>query len=130
MIVNCVALAGIGFGISLYLYLIEQKLKKEPGYKAACDINDRISCTKAMKSKYAGIFNVSNALLGMGYYLIVGILAFLGASHLLLLATIAGCICSAVLAYLLFFKIKTVCLMCCATYVINILLLVFAVMVR
>ncbi len=126
----CVVLAGIGFGISLYMYLLEQKVKNEPTYKPVCDIDDRISCTKAMKSKYANIFYFSNALTGMGYYLVVGILALFSASHLLLIATIAGCICSAVLAYFLIFKVKSLCILCTTLYIVNILLLIFAIMMR
>ena len=56
-----VLLAVLGFGISLYTYITEQKVKLNPEYKPVCDLSDRISCSKPMKSQYANIFFLSNA---------------------------------------------------------------------
>lgn len=119
-------LAALGFGISLYTYLLEKKIEREPDYKPACDINDRISCTKPIKSEYANIFYFSNALVGMVYYALIVVLGLLGVSKLLLIATIGGCLVSAILAYFLYFKIKSLCLLCTSLYIINIALLILA----
>jgi len=119
-------LAFIGFCISFYAYFVETKIKKEPEYKPACDINDRISCSKPILSEYGNIFYFSNGLMGMIYYLIVAALAFFDASQLVLIAAIGGCLASAVLAYILYFKIKSLCIVCMSLYIVNILILLFS----
>ena len=112
-------LAALGFTLACYTYFVERKLAVNPRYKPVCDINDMVSCTKPMKSKYANLFYVSNAVAAMGYYGLVIVLGLFGLTQLLMLATVAGVLVSAVLAYLLYFKIRTLCVLCTAMYVIN-----------
>jgi vitamin-K-epoxide reductase (warfarin-sensitive) len=126
MVMIIIILALIGFCISLYTYTVEKKIKDEPDYKPVCDLSDRISCTKPMKSPYANLFFASNAVAGMGYYLLVALLAFFNLNLLLVIATIGGCLVSAVMAYLLYFKIQSLCILCTSLYVVNILLLLCA----
>lgn len=130
MLVSILALAAIGFCISVYTYLLEKKIKSKPNYKPACDLSDRISCSKPMKSPYAALFYFSNAIVGVAYYLMIIVLALLQMNSLLLFATVAGCLVSAFLAYLLYFKIKSLCLLCTSLYIINILLLLLALRYR
>jgi vitamin-K-epoxide reductase (warfarin-sensitive) len=130
MLISILVLAAVGFCISLYTYLLEKKIKKQPNYKSVCDISDRVSCTKPMKSPYASIFYFSNAIVGVAYYLMIIVLALLQMHSLLLFATVIGCIASAFLAYLLYFKIKSLCLLCTSLYIINILLLLLAIRYR
>jgi len=117
------ALACLGFCISLYTYIIERKIKETPDFKPVCDISDRISCSKPMKSAYSNIFFFSNALVGMAFYVLVAFLAVLQIEWLLALVIISGCIVSCFLAYLLYFKVKSLCLLCTSLYIINFLLL-------
>lgn len=130
MLTSILILAAIGFCISIYTYLLELRIKKQPDYKPACDLSDRVSCTKPMKSEYSSIFYFSNAVVGAAYYLMIIALALLQMHSLLIFATVAGCLVSAVLAYLLYFRIKSLCLLCTALYVINILLLLLALRYR
>ncbi len=123
MITIIFILAVIGFCISLYTYLLEKKVKQNPGYKPVCDISDKISCTKPMKSAYANIFYISNALVGMVFYAVMAVGAFLNLHQLLFILACIGCIGSIVLAYFLFFKVKSFCLLCTSLYIINALLL-------
>jgi vitamin-K-epoxide reductase (warfarin-sensitive) len=125
MIAICI-LAIIGFCISLYAYFTESKIKEDPNYHPACDINDRISCSAPLKSEYSNIFYFSNALMGIAYYILVGVLAYFGLHRLLLVATAGGAFMSLILAYLLYFKIKSLCIVCTSLYIVNILLLLFA----
>jgi len=118
-------LAVVGLSISLYTYWLERKVKYEPDYKATCDLSDHVSCTKPMLSKYANIFYFSNALIGTSYYVLIALLAYFNAVHLLLLAALAGCCMSVFLGYLLYFKIKSFCILCTSLYVINFLILSF-----
>jgi len=124
MISSCVILAVLGFLISLYTYRTEEKIKTDPSFKPFCDISDRISCSKVVTSPYAKLFLVSNSVAGMAYYVFVAVVAALRYNHLLLAATIGGCAVSAVLAYILFAKIRTVCVLCISLYLVNVALLV------
>ena len=126
MINVIIILAIIGFCISLYAYFTESKIKEDPNYHPACDINDRISCSAPLKSEYSNIFYFSNALMGMVYYILVGVLAYFGLHRLVLVATAGGAFMSLILAYLLYFKIKSLCIVCTSLYIVNILLLLFA----
>ncbi len=117
-----IALACLGFVISFYTYYIEQKIRYNQSYKPVCDINERISCSKVMTSRYANIFFVSNSVLGMLYYLATAFVAYMGYSTILTIITILGVIASCGLAYILYFKIKSVCILCTSIYIINIAL--------
>lgn len=128
MILSIFILAFIGFCIALYDYMVEQKIKKTPDYKPACDLSERISCSKPIKSEYGSLFLVSNAIVGMVFYALIAALAWFNASLLLLLVALAGCLFSVYLAYILFFKIKAFCLVCVSLYLINILILVNAIL--
>lgn len=123
MMLSVFIVAVIGFCISLYTYLLEEKVKRNPEYKPACDISDRISCTKPMKSVYANLFYFSNALLGIAFYVLVAILALLEAHKLLVIAALCGCIVTCIFAYILYFKVKSLCLLCTSLYIINFILL-------
>lgn len=120
-------LAILGFCISVYAYFVESKMKADASYHPACDINDRISCSKALQSQYANLFFISNSLMAMGYYLAVAFLSYMGLHTLLMIATSLGVIASLGLAYLLYFKIKSICLVCTSLYIINVLLLLASI---
>ena len=122
MIASVFVLALLGLLVSFYAYRLEKKLKTDQNYKATCDISDTISCSKPILSEYGEIFGFSNALLGMLFYSLMAILAFMNKINLLFYLSIASLIASAFLAYLLYFRIKTLCLICTTIYAINILL--------
>lgn len=119
----------IGFCISLYTYITERKIAQNPSYKPFCDISDRISCTKVMKSAYANLFFYSNALISTIFYIIFFIVTLL--TPLLfksfiptLCLSVLACLASCILGYFLYFRIKTLCLLCTLLYIINFLLLI------
>ncbi len=118
-------LAAIGFFISVYAYFTESKIKEDPNYHPACDINDRISCSAPLKSAYSNIFYFSNATMGMIYYLLVGVLVYFNMHRVLLLASVGGLVTSIVLAYLLYVKIRSLCIVCTSLYIVNILIFLF-----
>lgn len=84
MIVSILVTALIGFCISLYIYLLEKKVKANPQYKPLCDLSDKISCTKPMKSAYASIFYFSNAIVALIFYSSVALLALIDAKTMLI----------------------------------------------
>ena len=42
-----------GIVISIYAYMVEMNIAQNPEYKPACDLSDKISCTKVMGSSYS-----------------------------------------------------------------------------
>jgi len=116
-------LSVIGFAISLYGFYIEEQLKKNPAYKPLCDLSDKASCTKPIKSSFGKIFGVSNTIIGMIFYAGIALLTCLGYHQLVLIGAIGACVVSVFLAYILYFKIKTICLICTLTYAVNVSLL-------
>jgi vitamin-K-epoxide reductase (warfarin-sensitive) len=120
MVIVLVILALLGFAVCLYAYVTEERLKINPNYKAACDISEMVSCTKPMKSAYASLFYVSNAVVGVLFYLVIAILAFIDQINLVFFAVSLSCIATLFLAYILYFKIRSLCLICTSTYIINI----------
>lgn len=41
----------IGLGLSVYAYIVENKLEVDENYEPMCDLHERISCTKAFGSE-------------------------------------------------------------------------------
>ncbi len=118
-------LALLGLGLSVYSWYVDYRVDNDKTYKASCDINDRMSCTKASKSPYGKTFGISNSFLGMLYYIVIFVLALRGNTVYLLAATSAGLIMSFYFAYLLYFKVKSFCIICNSVYLVNILLFIF-----
>lgn len=115
-------LAIIAFGLSWYAYHVEQFAGKKKGYHPACDINDNSSCSKAFTSEYGRTFGVSNGTLGMLLYVVMIVLALLGEVQWLFLISCLTVLVSIYLAYILYAKVKTFCVVCTSVYVLNILL--------
>ncbi|MDR3550476.1 MAG: vitamin K epoxide reductase family protein [Candidatus Babeliales bacterium] len=118
-----ITIATIGLCVSIYSYWIERKIKNEPTYKPACDLSDHVSCSKPMLSPYANIFYFSTAFTGTAYYALVLLLAYFNMVPLLLIAAIGACITSIILAYILYVKIQSLCILCTTLYIINFLIL-------
>jgi vitamin-K-epoxide reductase (warfarin-sensitive) len=121
-----VILALIGLALSLYAHHLEQQLKTDEQFRAACDINDRISCTRPLLSSYANFFYYSNSFLGIVFYSTLAVIAFCNLHTLVLLMAVAAMIATLILAYLLYFEIKSICLVCTSLYMVNILILLCA----
>jgi len=72
------------------------------------------------------MFYYSNSLIGALFYAAIIILQLLGFYLAIFYLAILGCLGSVVLAYILYFKIKTLCIVCTSLYLINALLLFFS----
>lgn len=112
----------IGLTISIYSITVERKLAQDMNYKAACDISDSISCTRPMLSEYNKMFGISNSLAAALYYGAVIITAIINIPLLLMIVVTTGLITTCIFAYILYFKIKSICLICTSLYLINIIL--------
>lgn len=124
MIASVLIIAAVGFIASLYSFFIEQKLKYNPAYKPICDISDRVSCTKPFASSYGNLFFLSNAVIGIFFYTFIIALAWCEYVALIFYCSLAAVIISIYLAYILYAKIKSLCLLCTAIYAVNLALLV------
>ena len=118
--------AFIGLLLSVYTLYVEKKTEKSASYKAACDISDKISCTKAFKSKYSRFAGLSNALYGLFLYLFILILTFYNNEKIIFFISTFAVLGSIYLAYISYFKLKNLCLVCTSIYLVNFLLLVFS----
>ena len=118
-------LAAIGFLLSCYALYVEKKAEHDKNYQPLCDISEKVSCTKAFKSKWGKTFGIANSVYGLLFYAFVFVITFVSIKLIFFLAVFSVLI-SFYLAYVLHFKLKTVCLVCYSTYIVNILLLVFS----
>jgi len=131
-----------GIGLSTYAYYVEYQLEHQTDYKPMCDIDETISCSKPFNSTFGRGFgivgnlmgdeghplNVPNSVYGIGFYSFLGMLFILGGRSRFLaefqfyLLILANCV-SVYLGYLLYAVLKTLCVVCFATYIVNFLLL-------
>ncbi|KAK3915877.1 Vitamin K epoxide reductase complex subunit 1-like protein 1 [Frankliniella fusca] len=136
-------LCAAGVGASYYSVFVEKALEQNEKYQALCDINEQVSCTKVFGTKYAKgfgvvgkylgekhILNQPNGVYGIVFYALLAFLSLVNISFLvniqLLLAFLSNGM-SVYLGYLLVYVIKSICVVCVATYVINFLILVFTI---
>lgn len=120
MIISIFILAIAGFLVSMYAIYIERKHAVDTEFKPVCEINDRMSCVRALSSTYSKLFGIPLAVYGLFFYATLAACAFFNVTNLVFLMAIAGLIATIIFAYLLFFKIKTFCFVCTTTYAINI----------
>lgn len=124
MIIASSLLAVAGITASAYAFWVERKIAHDHTYKPMCDLSDKISCSKVARSPYAQLFQFSNSMWGILFYISILCCSLLDYSKLLLILSIMGVVVSCGLAYILYTKIKSFCLVCTSLYIINILLLI------
>lgn len=117
---SIIILSSAGFFVSLYALFIERALRADATYRPACDISNRISCTKALLGPYNTMFGISRALWGLLFYALMAGAALLNMHVVVFWLSVAGLCASGVLAYVLYFKVRSFCLVCTTIYLINI----------
>ncbi|KAK9718663.1 Vitamin K epoxide reductase family [Popillia japonica] len=126
-----------GLALSIYAFIVEQAAEKDANYKAMCDINEFVSCTTVFKSEYAtgfglaskflgkdSFFNKPNSLFGMAFYSLLIVFAQVDSKPFAILNLIFSTLSvwlSVYLAYLLVFVIRSLCVICAGTYLVNII---------
>lgn len=130
MITSIFIIAAIGLCISVYGFFVEYKLNENPTYKPICDLSDRVSCSKTFLSPYGKLLKVSNTLLGVLFYSCMMLFAWLEYTTLIWYGALAAAVASVIFAYILFFKVRTVCLLCISIYLVNSVLVYVAYMIR
>lgn len=124
LIVALIAL--LGFCLTFYAYWVDRKLLQNSNYKPVCDISEKVSCSKPFASPYSQLLGFSNTIIGIVFYTSMFWLAITGFNKLLFIAAVGSAIASVYLAYILFAKVKSLCLICISIYIVNILLLIAA----
>jgi len=123
-------LAIIGIILSVYILYVQSRVKKSKRdgtkYQAACDINDKYSCTGVVVTKYGRVLYLSNALIGIMFYLLVIILEQLKQNKEIIYLSYFAVLFSAYLFFTANYKLKKQCIVCNITHIINILILAIA----
>lgn len=111
----------LGIAVSLFGLLLDFKVKADPNFKAACDISERSSCTKTLKSKYSRIlFGISNTYFGILFFGVIAWLAYVGGyQHEIFYSAAVGTLVSLWLALVIYFKQKNYCSLCIALVIIS-----------
>lgn len=131
------ALCVVGVGLSLYAFYVETRKANDPSYQAACDISERMSCSRVLTSRWArgfglfesdSILNLPDSLFGLIYYCLSFILNRSYRSktiaRLRVIFSIITNLGSIYLGYILYFVLNDICVVCCGMYIVNFIMLV------
>ncbi|XP_063706332.1 vitamin K epoxide reductase complex subunit 1-like protein 1 [Culicoides brevitarsis] len=132
----------LGTLISAYGSYVELTLEENENYEAMCDISEKISCSKVFSTEYGkgfgivgkvlgedSILNVPNGLFGLVFYPFFLVTAFIKCGKVARAQkwmALTSNFLSVYLAYLLYFVIQNLCVVCVALYIVNAFLLVFS----
>jgi vitamin-K-epoxide reductase (warfarin-sensitive) len=122
MMTTVIIICVVGLVISVYGIFVERKIQQDALYKPACDISDRISCSKAFLSPYGKMLGISNIWASAIYYLFIMAAAIMGYMTIVMIASAAGVLVSCYFAYILYFKVQSLCPICTSLYITNVVL--------
>lgn len=108
--------AVVGCIVSIYAAYVHRQRKRTLGYRAWCDINSAVSCSKAIGSRFGDILNVANGVYGAVFFVIVLVLGSLGWWALVFRLCVPASMVCLYLAYALYFDVKTICILCNLMY--------------
>ncbi len=118
-------LCAAGLALSAYSLYVEYNMKQAgPGlYKAACDINSFISCTRAFSSPFGHVlFGLPNSLFGLGFYPVLLLAVRLNQRPIASLLAVASSLFSVFLIGALIY-LRDICVVCIAVHIVNFSLL-------
>lgn len=140
------SLTFVGLLLSLYALHVEISKEKDENYTAYCDINENMSCSRVFGSRYGkgfgflgillgndSILNLPNPVYGIVFYgslMVLGEVDSYRVNTLQLGMAILSNIGSGYLAYILYFILHDLCLVCVTTYFVNAALLVCYILQR
>jgi vitamin-K-epoxide reductase (warfarin-sensitive) len=119
--------ASVGFLLATYAIYVERKLQKNAAYQPVCDIGNKVSCKAAFNSEYGKFLGISNAIFGIIFYTAFIATTYTQFTILLWSMSIASVLGSIYLAYISYIKLRNLCIVCTATYLVNTLLLIFII---
>ncbi len=119
-------LALAGLAVSLTSLYVHYQMLVDPSYTSFCDVNATVSCQQAYLSRYGSFYGVPTALFGAIWFGAVLVLAFVALAApepvresvplYLFVASTIGLAVVLYMAYAAFFVLKSVCVLCLATY--------------
>lgn len=138
IVLIAILLAGIaGFVVSIELTQIHYFTHADPTYHSVCAINETVNCETVAQSPYSVFMGLPISVWGLLAYTLIAVLAAwsllkirlhdLWARGVLFLLFTAAFVASALLAYLSFFRIDSMCLFCMSLYGINTLLFILGI---
>ena len=122
MMTTVIIICVVGLVISVYGIFVERKIQQDALYKPACDISARISCSKTFLSPYGKMLGISNIWVSAIYYCCIIAAAMMGYMTIVMIVSAAGVLVSCYFAYILYFKVQSLCPICTSLYITNALL--------
>ena len=104
----------VGFSFSLYLYLNGQD-------SLLCTFN---GCDLVLRSKFNKTLGVDNSILGILYFLTIGVLTYFNKEKILKILSTLGAIFALYLLFVMFFVLKEICPFCLIVDLIAIIIFV------
>src|SRR5262245_8615051 len=119
------AFAALGLIASSASTWVHYQILNDPAYASFCDVNESFSCTVAYTSRFGTAFGVPVAVFGVIFFAFVLLLVAVSARSpaaenlpgYLFAASTIGLAVVLYLGYASFFIVKTLCVLCLATYV-------------
>jgi len=127
----------VGISLSLYAFYVETRKISDPSYRAACDINEYMSCSRVLTSRWGrgfglfnsdSILNIPDSLFGLIYYCLSLFLNRFYTSKIIarlrVIFSILTNLGSIYLSYILYFVLHDICLVCCGMYIVNFIIFI------
>jgi len=121
-----IILSLLGLIISVYALYVETRIKRNASYKPMCDLGNNVSCTRNFRSSDANVFFLKNSVLGIGFYILLIVLAYMNFQNYIFYLAIPAFFFNLYLTYASIIRLKNFCLVCIFTYIIVILILTFS----
>ncbi len=122
-------LCGIGLWLAFDLAWLHYNVHTNPKFQSFCAISEKVNCETVAESHYSVFLRMPIAMWGvLGYLAMLGTAAFgwlrpaFPVQGALLLLTGVSAVVSVVLAAVSHFLIRSFCVLCAGTYVVNLLL--------
>jgi len=134
-----VGLTIFGFLDSIYLFISHYRVHTDMGYRSFCAITQSLNCDTVSQSPYSILFGVPVSLWGIYGYAFLSLLLFYAWDKQAIPKRIWASIVTIALVFSLtsvFFAlvstyyIRSYCIVCIATYVVNLLVLFFSWLIR
>jgi protein-disulfide isomerase/uncharacterized membrane protein len=124
----------LGCGLAVELTQLHFRLNENPDFESFCNVGARVNCDAVARSAYSSLFGVPLSLWGvLGYLAIAGVSGWgiRSRTHrpilpLLVLCSVCG-VASVILSLISSLAVKSLCLLCAATWIIDLVLFASAV---
>jgi len=113
-----------GFFLSIYALYEVTRLNKDPNYKPICDFSELASCSRAFFSREGNHFGLPNPFFGVLFYIMCFIALTLRLEIVLNYLLLFGLVSTVYLGYVLYFRIKSICVVCTLIYLVNIIMFI------